>query len=364
MRNIIVLLVICALFSFALAFPQDKGGLGQFIKLANGTCDSIFECAGEGDSCVTTCNYTDSDNVNCCASGLLCKNETCMSDNLDGWCNAASDCFYPGYATRCVDHACALVYYPGDSCSVDTDCITACDNETSTCIGFNETQTCVTGQCAYGLTCGFVNGAQSCVKLSGPNETCTSDHSCWPGYGCNGQVCVEAFSLEADAACGNSETVCETDLVCYNGKCVEGEEWEIQDCDDNSDCPNGETCLCSQITGEQFCSTPVDKNNFTNYHEEMNDLYSCVREYNCTNVGNGPNSCVQQNCGSDADALTGASCDLGDTVYGSCYYNDACGGFPLWAIIVIIVVAVVLVLVVVVVVVMAMRKRRQYDTIA
>lgn len=394
MRNIIVLLVITALFSFGLV--SASGGFSQFWvpAAADTDCDALYDnCIGEGDSCTGDflpaspfCNLTDSENSTCCASGLKCLNvsgdATCVADNVDEDCDSDSDCYsnflilpstsqFTHYQVKCLgdsgDKTCVVVYGPGDSCSVDSDCNTnSCSNDTSTCVGYDVGHSCTAGQCAYGSLCATNgDGNKVCVAQSDVNGACTSDFQCALGLACNG-TCIEAFSLPANSSCQYSNNVCDTDLVCFNDVCVEGTEWEQEDCDTNADCESGEECICSQISGEQFCSPKgeVDFSNFTNTREARADLYECVRENNCTNLGLGPNSCVEQNCGSDADDTESLNCDVGDDLLGSCYVNDSCGGFPLWAIIVIIVVAVVLVLVVVVVVVMAMRRKRQYDTIA
>jgi hypothetical protein len=96
---------------------------------------------------------------------------------------------------------------------------------------------------------------------------------------------------------------------------------------------------------------------------ENADLSSCIAKNNCTSATDAPNSCSYANCLSEYKKSLSCSCSMNDSLYGDCYYNMYCGGFPVWAIIVIIVVAIVLVLAIVLLVFFMMRRRRQYDSI-
>jgi hypothetical protein len=91
---------------------------------------------------------------------------------------------------------------------------------------------------------------------------------------------------------------------------------------------------------------------------------NCLASSGCDETPtNNPDSCCQDKCSSEFKKMGSCSCSLSSAMYGKCYYNDFCGGFPVWAIIVIIVVAIVLVLAIVLLVFFMMRRRRQYDSI-
>jgi hypothetical protein len=96
---------------------------------------------------------------------------------------------------------------------------------------------------------------------------------------------------------------------------------------------------------------------------EESDLTTCLASNNCTDASDAPESCCYANCLSQYKKTFSCGCSLSDQFYGSCFYNQYCGGFPVWAIIVIIVVAIVLVLAIVLLVFFMMRRRRQYDSI-
>jgi len=119
--------------------------------------------------------------------------------------------------------------------------------------------------------------------------------------------------------------------------------------------------MCSEVTGNSFC---LGNNYIYNpCTSEDSTLESCLAGANCTYGTDAPNSCCYANCLSDYKKTFSCQCSIINDIYGGCYYNQYCGGFPVWAIILIIVVAIVLVLAIVLLVFFMMRRRRQYDSI-
>jgi len=340
-------------------------------------CSSVFSCASEGDSCQgdqilhKTCS---NNNGTCCAFGLYCISGTCEVDTLGDNCNATTLCFpsvTAGYSMNCVSNQCVYVYGTGDTCTNNTDCIS--NNCTGgTCMGAMAGQGCFdlgfNGGCAYGLYCG-INGnlTKICMNTTAMGSVCNSTTPmCAQGSACSNGTCMGYYTVGSGGNCAVSPDLCDEDYICApNNTCVSAAT-SLTSCSANSDCPSSQTCVCSQYTGDNYCSLSplLIANNMVNpCTEEMSDLNSCLISAQCPTAGDAPNSCCYNQCYSDFKHSQSCGCDTATDTLGSCSYSTYCGGFPVWAIIVIIVVAIVLVLAVVLLVFFMMRRRRQYDSI-
>jgi hypothetical protein len=334
--------------------------IGKGMNSTN--CSSIYSCAGKGDSC--NASFTKGDCMSgssCCAQGLFCVNSECATDNMGANCTTMADChsaIAPSY--NCVNKTCQYIYGPGDTCTTSNDCIGALNCTSSVCVGIAQGQTCqYSGLCAFGLYCATNNnGSMQCMPQPGVNATC-STQNCYPGNVCEGGKCIAEFSVASGKTC-STEKSCETGLVCAsNGTCVEALTSLTTCTNATTDCPSQILCLCSPFSGTSFCVEPL----YDPCTDEASDLDSCIAENNCTNTYGSPNSCAYDHCYSEIKKSNSCGCSAADTIYDSCFYNEYCGGFPVWAIILIIVVAIVLVLAIVLLVFFMMRRRRQYDSI-
>jgi hypothetical protein len=337
-------------------------------------CSAVFSCASEGDSCDgdqilhKTCS---NNNGTCCAFGLYCISGTCKVDTLGDSCNTTNPCFpsfTAGYPISCVSSMCTYQYGTGDTCMNNTDCIS--NNCTGgACVGAMMGQTCQTlgfnGGCAWGLICGMSNNTKMCMNTTAIGANCTAN-ACAFGSACSNGTCMAYYTVGAGGNCAANPLLCDEDYICAtNGTCV-STATSLTSCSSNTDCQSGQFCVCSQYTGDNYCSLTqlAIVNNMVNpCTEEDSDLNSCLISSECASAGDAPNSCCYNQCYSDFKHSQSCGCDTATDTFGSCSYSTYCGGFPVWAIIVIIVVAIVLVLAVVLLVFFMMRRRRQYDSI-
>jgi hypothetical protein len=156
--------------------------------------------------------------------------------------------------------------------------------------------------------------------------------------------------------------VCASGLTCSNNGTCTAVTDDLVECTDTANCTAmGGTCQCSFFTGNSYCVG--GSYNYDPCSDEQATLTSCLATANCSTATNAPESCCYANCLSDYKKATSCRCSMLNSFYGDCFYNQYCGGFPVWAIIVIIVVAIVLVLGIVLLVFFMMRRRRQYDSI-
>jgi len=381
--------------SVALKLPADKGGL--YFAPPSNSCEQAYDCQKSGKACVGTFDFStgksscnaSSANSTCCASGLYCINSTCLSDTMGDYCTTVAQCIGGGPFVACQNSTCVQLGLPGDECSVDTDCFfnptgSLCTDDL--CTGLGAGAKCSLagsglGQfaCSPQLYCqvNATNGKlASCQPQLAENATCSPTRDvCASGNICGSKgKCIPPFQGGNGTACAINEE-CNTDSYCAtSGTCQSWSSWTQTSCTNQSDCSNNEVCICDQITGDQFC-LPFTESIVSYCAPEEQSAFQCLSENNCsyyyaavTGLNGGgslpPNSCAAENCKSSYKKAVGCGCTTAKDLFGTCYYSEYCGGFPVWAIIVIAIVGVILVLVVIVVIVMVMRRRRTYDTIA
>jgi len=301
-------------------------------------------------------------NGTCCSIGLYCLNSMCATDNMGGNCSTSANCYPP--ATKgevhvgCVNSMCQYVYGLGDTCTNTTDCVAplTCSNS-SMCSGAAQNASCAATVCNFGLYCELSNVTCTPVHVTGSScaysSQCALDNICYNGN------CTAAYSQAAGKSC-TDEMTCATGLTCAsNGTCVAVMS-DLVSCTANANCTNG-LCLCSLVTGNSYCFGSGYM--YDPCTDESSSLLSCLEDNSCSTATDAPNSCCYANCLSDYKKTFSCGCSFESSFFGGCFYNQYCGGFPVWAIIVIIVVAIVLVLGVVLLVFFMMRRRRHYDTI-
>jgi hypothetical protein len=300
-----------------------------------------------------------------------------------------------GPFAACQNNSCVQLSLPGDSCSTNSDCYfspTSICNNDSICSGSAVNVSCTDPldfSCAPGLYCDKFkvgNSTWTCQKQIGQNSSCGQNDVCAGDNVCGaGGKCIAPFQGNNGTKC-LTDNECTTSLYCDPKKfvCVTPSQFTKVTCDgavNSTDCSNGSVCKCDTFTGDQICVPTGTTNNYTPTTycgEDNSDLLTCLSTNNCSYYYSqsygfndpfppilSPNSCAAESCKSDFKKSQSCGCDSNQDIFGKCYANSFCGGFPLWAIIVIAIVAVILVLVVIVVIVMVMRKRRTtYDTIA
>jgi len=349
--------------------------LGLVAFAESQTCNSTYSCAGSGASCKgdaiiqNGCVYTNSTN-NCCAAGLLCVNGQCTDNTIGQACNASTPCFsLDSKYTKCVNGTCQFQYAPGESCSVNSDCIGNVPCNSGTC-GLTVGAPCNAtnaGQCPGLSLCWAVNATLSqCTALTADGAACNAtlppcaSAAFSGGSQCN-KTCQALFQSGSGASCTGTDS-CAGGYYCNGTSCTAYQTSQTT-CTNSTDCKgNGvNICVCSPSTGYQFCSGPAY--NYNPCDSAHKALTTCLEQNSCTYAAYSPNSCSKSSCGSQYKKAQSCGCSDLKTVAGSCGYSSYCGGFPVWAIIVIIVVAIVLVLAIVLLVFFMMRRRRQYDSI-
>jgi len=335
-------------------------------------CSATDTCVGKGDTCAGNyalglgCSRT---NGTCCAVGLFCNaNKTCVTDTYEASCNAASDCYPPGQFT-CANKTCQYIMGVGDECTDNSLCYSgSCIN--GTCQGQKENGACQSIlNCNFGLFCKQTGlGNSTCQNTTAQGAACTPGGvPCYPGNVCYSKstpanyTCQAVGTQTAGGPC-LATADCGSGLVCVtsggNTTCTSVSTSTVA-CTANANCTNG-LCVCSMVTGSSYCSGALYNNPCT---DESLSLTECLASNSCPMLSEAPDSCAQQKCSSDYKKANSCSCSLSNSILGKCFYNQYCGGFPVWAIIVIIVVAIVLVLAIVLLVFFMMRRRRQYDSI-
>jgi len=330
------------------------------------SCNATDSCSGKGEACTGTypigCNTT---NGNCCAMGLYCINKTCATDNIGDSCQSSATCHSNMGPTVCSNGTCQYLGGLGDPCSKSDMCQQGtCMN--GTCQGKAQGQNCMmTSDCAFSLYCSAANNA-TCQNSTAEGANCTATSHCFPGTDCfkagsnNYMTCNALGSQAENGPCNTGMADCASGLVCVSGNCTTVKSSSMVTCTANANCTGtGSACACSSVTGDQYCTGIL----YSSCTDEQATLQNCLADNKCTLATDAPNSCCSDNCESEYKKSSSCSCDLSSSVFSSCYYNDNCGGFPVWAIIVIIVVAIVLVLAIVLLVFFMMRRRRQYDSI-
>jgi len=360
-------------FCMCLAAPPSFiHGTSRLAQVAPPTVcpNTTYSCAGKGDDCTgdlntPTCNLT---NSSCCGTGLYCINKTCAIDNEGTQCQNNTQCMQSstGGPIMCVSGSCQYVYGPGDECDTNANCYGGLNCTNGTCQGIALNMACnVSGlsTCAWGLYCGLNPNLTApftiCISTIPNGGVCNGSSPCAFGNTCIQNKCVADYSQGTGTTCfGNS---CNTGLVCAtnNNTCVSATT-SLTSCTNSTDCTAGTVCVCSPFSGDSFCDT-ASINPCTS---EAQTLETCLKDNNCTTGGNdSPMSCCYNNCYSSYKKSFSCGCSITKSLFGNCFYNTYCSGFPIWAIIVIIVVVIVIVLAVVLLVFFMMRRRRQYDSI-
>jgi len=365
---------------FGLSMVASSPLMSHIFDASSSTnCNSTESCANKkGATCTgdyftkqaNDCSLNNTAGSACCSQGLWCINGTCETDNIGAACTTSGDCrpsFTAQLPTSCVSSVCQYLYLPGDSCSTSADCISsiACNSTSGFCQGNPQGTSCTPYSSASSPTCNFglycSPTASVCTPTIASGQTCTlGSVPCYPGLSCISGTCKTSFSVGAGGACSN-EMTCSSGYSCAsNSTCVSVTTSPVS-CVNDTSCFNNGLCKCSPFTGDQFCTG----DNYINdpCTDEKSNLASCLAENFCTEPTDAPNSCCYANCLSEYKKQFSCGCSLMNTRFGTCYYNQYCGGFPVWAIIVIIVVAIVLVLAIVLLVFFMMRRRRHYDSI-
>jgi len=338
------------------------------------SCNATDSCAGKGDACkgnYNTGNGCNKTAATCCASGLYCINSTCVTDNLGDSCANSGQCFSPSSApVSCVKGVCQYVYSVGDDCTNNTDCISGMCNTTCQGMGVGGACSIARPQCNFGLYCKMMNvTSYTCQNTTAQGDDCTTPSQCAPGntcfadgFGANKNVTCQGVGTQGAGMPCMDSSACGSGYGCggnpKNMTCVQVNTTMV-DCTTNADCANG-NCGCSPVSGTLYCQGGLYNDPCT---AEYVSLQSCLAGAGCTAASDAPDSCCYANCLSDYKKTYSCHCSLSDSIGGTCFYNQYCGGFPIWAIIVIIVVAIVLVLAIVLLVFFMMRRRRHYDSV-
>jgi len=354
----------------------------------NVNCSSSASCAGKGDTCAGNYNViTNSGSGGCVpgngtwwANGLFCNvNKTCVENTYQATCGGNGDCI-PSNELSCYQGTCQYKLTNGDACTANNSvlCPTGmCNVNTSMCQGYSEGQMCqlniyigktlASNQCNFGLYCASGNMLNyTCQNTTAQGSFCSSSQECYPGNVCfsatagNKSTCQQVGTQAPGLPC--TADACGSGYYCGsspNVTCQSVNTGSVA-CTNVANCSSGSTCKCSFVTGTAYCVGAGYNNPCT---EESVGLVQCLADNQCVGASIAPDSCCQQKCESDYKKSFSCSCSLGNSMYGKCFYNTYCGGFPVWAIIVIIVVAIVLVLAIVLLVFFMMRRRRQYDSI-
>jgi len=361
------------------------------VNGSSSTCPT-YSCAKKGGSCLVDdkCNMSIG---NCCPSGMFCINATCMTDTFSDYCHTIADCKANVYGTgqyACINNTCTQVYYPGDKCTDDSDC-TSNDCSSELCQGFGKGASCnpMLGQCASGFFCDLSGGSNTCQPTLKNGVACNLDVNvnqdvtlipgpCSAGDVCYKAVCQSAFSGKPGNYCDPSSTyygseceggsLCVTNVMTDRGTCqTSNTDFSYVSCVNDTDCPKS-TCQCLN-NGVRYClpNSTDDVYGFSN----LPALVNCLVQYNCsflsaemTAPGNfAPNSCSYINCRTQLKKYYGTSCSDSKMLGSNCLYNPACGGFPVWAIIVIIIVIIVVILAIALVVFCLIRRRRSYESL-
>jgi len=377
-----IFLILC-LGMISLAMASKSTFLDELFMptplAGNVNCSATASCAGKDDDCTGNYNLVMNTgsggcvpaNGSCCASGLFCSvNKTCAENTYQAKCNTAADCWPPG-EFGCASGTCQYMLTNGDACITNNSnlCPTGmCNANTTTCTGYSAGQSCSsTHQCNFGLYCMYgMMGNMTCQNTTAQGSSCASSAECYPGNVCfkatanNASTCQQVGTQGAGLPC--TANACGSGYFCSptNGTTCQTVNSGSVACSNSANCSTGSTCICSYVTGTAYCQGAGYNNPCSG---ESVSLIQCLADNSCVGASVAPDSCCQQKCESEYKKSFSCSCSLGNSMYGKCFYNTYCGGFPVWAIIVIIVVAIVLVLAIVLLVFFMMRRRRQYDSI-
>eukprot|EP01101_Sappina_pedata_P005065 TRINITY_DN2256_c0_g1_i1.p1 TRINITY_DN2256_c0_g1~~TRINITY_DN2256_c0_g1_i1.p1 ORF type:complete len:369 (-),score=93.83 TRINITY_DN2256_c0_g1_i1:112-1218(-) len=364
------LLLLCVLLAFAwTAVNCFSEPIILTADLGSTKCKDYLSCLSVGDDCKSAWNFETNANDYClsnngslcCAENLSCYNGKCATDNLGSKCAADTDCFsVPTETVACFNQTCQYVYAPGDSCSVDSDCISGLTCDNGLCAGLATGAACTSDD-----NCDINNFCQLgfCALRQSTGDGCSANRQCASGLICmDNAVCGTGYTVESGGSC-TLTSQCEDMNICSGGVCTSAPSSQPK-CSQTSDCKNTgaqlNVCVCSLFSGESFCE-PTLAQNACGLVEP--DLFDCMNKNNCTKISTNPESCTFNECYSDLKKQLTCSCSFDDKEFSTCLYNSYCGGFPIWAIIIIVLVAVLIVLCIVMLVFYTMRRRQDYDSI-
>jgi hypothetical protein len=380
----ILVLLVCWAFASALtdvnvtASPSlpsfsATNGTSSSPSPSGPACDDTYTCVSEGDSCSFSWaenphNCTTNSGNDCCAHGLICFNGKCADNNYGAACKSSADCIsQAGEALTCsTNNTCAYLSYAGDSCGDDDDDITVCAPgltcQGEVCLGQLIGANCSADKpCNNGLYCPYFEVHPTCQYLL-PNGADCSDYpnACNFQSYCNSKNCTAFYNVVEGGHCTSSND-CADGNICEKAVCVSSnDDDDLQSCESNTDCTHGGICLCSQFSGEKFCTNIAHDSCYS----ERTDANTCAAKYNCTNFYTNENSCFYENCYSELEDLQSCGCSDSDSIYSSCFYSSYCGGFPGWAIALIVVGAIAVVLAIVAVIFVVMKRNSNtYDSI-
>lgn len=265
-------------------------------------------------------------------------------------CSKPEDC--GGCFTCGSEGKCVLKSISGSSslckpCSKPDDCGGLRDFCVRTPEGNRCAQSCdASGCCPDGYRCADVGGGQrQCIPDSGSCApiSCSSATDCGPGEVCNNGTCAPPTVTVNSGACVLCpKGSCPTGTSCFD---VDGEKRCLQPCVADNFCPSGYVCGIANSLG-RFCvpekgSCPCTKNDDCpatqaceggncripgggKYLDVCTDKKPCASGYNCLELQNNTNSCLQL-CGTNAPphsgtpGTPGAACNNGQ-----CSQNSQC----------------------------------------
>lgn len=202
--NVFILLALLAHSANCLNFRPKP------VRLESFSCWK-YQCASwlTGNTCVSPVSSNQTYLLN-----------PCNPDSTKSYCNNTD---FTSIVT-CSKPSTALLSlsYPGEPCSVTSDCKYGnCYNKF--CFGGTLNTACSTSlQCNPGLRCAasILNTTFVCTTLLRPGQECQNDYECIASAGCNNSTCVEYLSLAVgkivtDCNDGDSSSMFCADSSCY-----------------------------------------------------------------------------------------------------------------------------------------------------
>ncbi|CAH1795748.1 unnamed protein product [Owenia fusiformis] len=303
--------------SFGGSCSEDKDCLSEFVCSDNvcsscskepNTCEDNEYCKGDpttgyrcsskeeiGDICNTPSECSSGHCVGVCVQceqqtdcgdDYLCKENTCVQRKLFGGpCSENKDCLLEFV---CNEGACSTCseertcedneYCKGDStsgysCSSKEEIGAVCDH-TSECSSGHCVGVCV--ECEKQTDCGdeYLCKENTCFQKNHFGGSCSEDKDCRSDLVCNEGVCStctrEPSSCTAEHYCkGDSKdgfrcspkeyfgAKCDDSLACASGHCGDGDL--CVDCEERSDCENGELCTDNTCVPRMVFGDPCEE---------------------------------------------------------------------------------------------------------
>ncbi|KAJ6248162.1 hypothetical protein M0813_17821 [Anaeramoeba flamelloides] len=266
-----------------------------------------------------------------CYPNLWCDTNdySCKLDNTGAECTSGADC----YGGVCANKVCSGKLAPGDSCKVDSQCLSL-DCSNGVCAGKKKGATCdpislEVQECDQGLFCDSITSV--CIDQIKPDKECIShllpffsdwESACTPGYICSHVdetfekgYCTKLYSGKEGENCGFSAT-CEMPLACQNYECTS----VFYYCDEVTKlCPEGATCVCTSSELNGYCSYYAN----TDCQNEVSNYVDCQITNKCGITGHQiDGSCSYQHCFHEFSALQCCKQNSFETTY---YLNKLIG---------------------------------------